>query len=59
VIQFGAVMSALAWPEALSTLLGIAAFAGGVAGVAYWVRALGQVKRTPEQPKTETKAASP
>lgn len=58
VIQFGAVMSALAWPEALTTLLLVAAFAGGVAGVAYWVRALGQVKRAPAQPKTETEAAS-
>jgi CDP-diacylglycerol--glycerol-3-phosphate 3-phosphatidyltransferase/cardiolipin synthase len=47
VIQFGAVMSALAWPEALETLLGLAAVAGAFAGVAYWVRALRQTKRDP------------
>jgi hypothetical protein len=44
VIQFGAVMSALAWPSALPTLLGLAAVAGAFAGVAYWVRALRQMK---------------
>ncbi|MCK6591984.1 MAG: CDP-alcohol phosphatidyltransferase family protein [Polyangiaceae bacterium] len=48
VIQFGAVMSALAWPEALHTLLGLAALAGAFAGIAYWVRALRQMKRAPE-----------
>ena len=54
VIQFGAVMSALAWPEALSTLLALAAVAGAFAGVAYWVRALGQVKEPPEQASEKT-----
>jgi CDP-diacylglycerol--glycerol-3-phosphate 3-phosphatidyltransferase/cardiolipin synthase len=54
VIQFGAVMSALAWPEALSTLLALAAVAGAFAGVAYWVRALGQSKDAPEQASKKT-----
>jgi cardiolipin synthase (CMP-forming) len=44
VIQFGAVMSALAWPEALYTLLALAAVAGALAGIVYWMRALEQVR---------------
>jgi CDP-diacylglycerol--glycerol-3-phosphate 3-phosphatidyltransferase/cardiolipin synthase len=44
VIQFGAVMSALAWPEALYALLGLAAVAGALAGIVYWMRALSQMR---------------
>lgn len=44
VLQFGAVMSALAIPSALDALLGLAAVAGAFAGIAYWVRALEQLR---------------
>lgn len=40
VAQFAAVMSALAMPEVLDTILIVAAVAGALAGVSYWVRAL-------------------
>lgn len=60
VLQFGAVMSALAWPEALTALLAVAAVAGALAGIAYWVRALAQMKGVaPEgSEKAESGAAS-
>ena len=42
VFQFCAVLSAIALPNMLNVLLAVAAIAGGLAGVAYWMRALGQ-----------------
>lgn len=42
VFQFCAVLSAIALPNMLNVLLAVAAIAGGLAGVAYWMRALRQ-----------------
>lgn len=44
VFQFCAVLSAIALPAILNVLLGIAAAAGAMAGIAYWIRALSQQK---------------
>jgi cardiolipin synthase (CMP-forming) len=44
VLQFGAVMCALAIPNALNVMLGLAAVAGAFAGITYWARALDQIR---------------
>jgi len=47
VIQFGAVMCALALPQMLDAMLILAAVSGALAGVSYWTRALGSLRAMP------------
>lgn len=46
VLQFAAVMAALAMPAYLTTVLAVAAAAGAFAGISYWIRELGRARRS-------------